>query len=151
MKRTAATRTAQYPVTFGTDSYFLCTCTMSMPRIYEFIELYCTVFYTLTHRMGVVGNFSFNSVQARLAVTCLNFFTFGGFSLATFTPQPGSYSLHISTFSLIFKGFNMAGHYLPLSDLQRGPPGLQARYNGWSASLKRLTGSNIRLRSEFIF
>ena len=136
MKRTAVTRTAQYPVTFGTDSYFLCTCTMSMPRIYEFIELYCTVFYTLTHRMGVVGNFSFNSVQARLAVTCLNFFTFGGFSLATFTPQPGSYSLHISTFSLILKGFNI-GQWNILAPWQQSPSSSSfSDVLNWAASLQ---------------
>ena len=77
MKRTAVTRTAQYPVTFGSDSYFLCTCTMSMPRIYEFIELYCTVFYS-NPQDGGGGQFFFQFRASPLGSDLPEFFLYFG-------------------------------------------------------------------------
>ena len=79
MKRTAVTLVPVHS--------FLCTCTILIliqPKIYNF-------FSTLTHRVGVVGNFFLDLCESTLTVTSQNCLPICGFSLRQF----GGFSRHI--------------------------------------------------------
>ena len=98
------------PGTLSTGTQFLCTCSMLIliPKIYD-------IYSTLTNRAGVSGDVFLVSVRVHfdsdlpeLFTNCQNFSgNFCGISALKIWRIFLSYSLHILTFSLILKGFNI--------------------------------------------
>ena len=89
---------------------------LHMHHAYLKISQNIWVYSNLTHRAGVAGNFFFlNPYKSVFTVTCQNYLYFGGFSSGNFRGISAlkmwqilsSYPLHILTFSLLWKGFNI--------------------------------------------